>query len=1044
MSSLGKRGPLKKEGAVSKTYYNCKVCEKRIRGDELRAHYLSKVNFNILNEAKTLPKLSALSKINSIDDTDKQKHTKYFYEQKYFSRDDIPSYKHHKRPVQNVETPFDMCKKNKGSDSPNLPSTSDGNLETETFHNTEFNAFNEATQSIEATAPAEPFPQAEPTPHDDATPPPIEQTLPTIVENVETDAHFDLGATVEDPIQESIGLQPSSVLTNIKGEVLSAVADVLNGSVLNSEVNEFIDDLTEKISFKLKNLSDPKSSTQAKSDWLSTETHFICKSCSKFAKSDEVPQKMKHFYRGDFGFVEKGDPKHHNFCKKRHESTELHLWCLEQQAKSDIQSADAEDKSRKAGMLVIRNALFCFKKGLSSRDFVALNDKDNMTELTTATKNDSKIQFYDIRNLADEKLSHQIKMIFKDVKAFSVTLDKVTVGRISYTVVLSYFFYDGRIHVVLNKLVHLSSKDYDGPGTAKMLLDCLVETTGLTESQISLRLVHLIYDGVYSEQYERIRGGGSLSLRTNLETKLGLQKGAITGTWDAAHLMQIVFGEVFKAHPKVKKLMEIFFDAMKRYHIGKAATLFAEQADELGYSVVSNKQIQTTRFVASYIRGGSSSLRNLPTTLAMMENDIKKALAEKDNTEAKVLTKLRDDLNNGYNLAFIIGVLQILEKYAEASLAAQHCFHFPTMIWKSINSIKADIEKLGEKWEWGKTPLKISGIGTPEKHIQNLKEGKFVPHIPKKSDHKKSSPTDNTSIGKTASPELIVIDEDEEDDEEIRLIESSENLVIESEVEISNFSKDDDCGSAKNDGNKGAGQFAVLSDWSENESKLKQTLQNMCNSLSHSWNERQSENSYEKTIIDAFGDPHDIVKLPYNEQFEYLYNKTQGVLSEMPPNQAEQFDCTLATAGFVSWNQFFYTRKKQPINIVYKEWIKSLSNDTRRDYSQFIQLFENIQIRGMSEAICETAGSVMVNHASRGRNLLPKYFSVELRLRFNLGPLHKLDPLCNQILDAKPKLYHRKLDNSRSDKLVSVHSAAVSSYRKQEEDKSKLPSNFWG
>jgi len=104
----------------------------------------------------------------------------------------------------------------------------------------------------------------------------------------------------------------------------------------------------------------------------------------------------------------------------------------------------------------------------------------------------------------------------------------------------------------------------------------------------------------------------------------------------------------------------------------------------------------------------------------------------------------------------------------------------------------------------------------------------------------------------------------------------------------------------------------------------------------------------------------------------------------MPPNQAEQFDCTLATAGFVSWNQFFYTRKKQPINIVYKEWIKSLSNDIRRDY-QFIQLFENIQIRGMSEAICETAGSVMVNHASRGRNLLPKYFSVELRLRFNLG-----------------------------------------------------------
>ena len=84
----------------------------------------------------------------------------------------------------------------------------------------------------------------------------------------------------------------------------------------------------------------------------------------------------------------------------------------------------------------------------------------------------------------------------------------------------------------------------------------------------------------------------------------------------------------------------------------------------------------------------------------------------------------------------------------------------------------------------------------------------------------------------------------------------------------------------------------------------------------------------------------------------------------------------------------------------------------------------------------------MVNHAARGRNLLPFNFNMELFLRFNLGPLHQLDGLCTDILDVKPKFYHRKLDQSRLDKLVSVHSAAVANFRKREEEKSKLPESI--
>ena len=39
-----------------------------------------------------------------------------------------------------------------------------------------------------------------------------------------------------------------------------------------------------------------------------------------------------------------------------------------------------------------------------------------------------------------------------------------------------------------------------------------------------------------------------------------------------------------------------------------------------------------------------------------------------------------------------------------------------------------------------------------------------------------------------------------------------------------------------------------------------------------------------------------------------------------------------------------------------------------------------------SEAICETAGSMMNQHGGKNCHLSPKYFSMELYLKFNLGP----------------------------------------------------------
>ena len=60
---------------------------------------------------------------------------------------------------------------------------------------------------------------------------------------------------------------------------------------------------------------------------------------------------------------------------------------------------------------------------------------------------------------------------------------------------MTYFFCDGKIHVLQNKLEKLSSIDYDGYGTANMLLKVLRETLGLTDTSLARVLRHFVYDG---------------------------------------------------------------------------------------------------------------------------------------------------------------------------------------------------------------------------------------------------------------------------------------------------------------------------------------------------------------------------------------------------------------------------------------------------------------------------------------------------------------------------------------------------------------------
>ena len=76
-------------------------------------------------------------------------------------------------------------------------------------------------------------------------------------------------------------------------------------------------------------------------------------------------------------------------------------------------------------------------------------------------------------------------------------------------------------------------------------------------------------------------------------------------------------------------------------------------------------------------------------------------------------------------------------------------------------------------------------------------------------------------------------------------------------------------------------------------------------------------------------------------------------------------------------------------------------------------------IRTCSEAIAESVGSIMGIAMKRGRNTHPINFEKEIKLRFNLLPLHLLKEtfipeLEDEMVDVKKMEYFRKGDSVRS------------------------------
>jgi hypothetical protein len=361
--------------------------------------------------------------------------------------------------------------------------------------------------------------------------------------------------------------------------------------------------------------------------WEQGTDFLVCRSCTKYAQAPDVPKEFLKQRKRGFGILGRKTAEgllranyRLKYAAKTHCDTDLHKWCVRKQEDEDIKTRTWEEENRIVGENTIRAAVKTMIRGLGAADFQSDVDYLHLTPgVPKSQKNNSAAAYYELRNDTFEVVTERVKKLFNsgEITEVSATLDKVTIHHRSFTVLLTFFFYNGLIYCTLNELFMMKSDSYDSRGTAEMVVRSLKETLGLTRTQLATVLVHFAYDGVYASPDERVDGGGSLDLVARVAEELGLEPGSITGKWDFAHNLQIVWKKALGEHPMVEELMSLVFTSMDDYRIGQSGTIFKERAAEMAHLVLTMKKRQTTRFVRSLARGLHTFLRNLPTVIAI-------------------------------------------------------------------------------------------------------------------------------------------------------------------------------------------------------------------------------------------------------------------------------------------------------------------------------------------------------------------------------------------------------------------------------------------
>ena len=466
--SRGRPSGLPGAEALSKKVRICNAvgCNETVRGTDIGQHYKLKTNFEKIDTLKKMSEQEAEKELLSVDC-----HTVFMFKNGHHTPQKLPHWSTHKAVSKPIP---DVFKRKPDANSNEEPSKKRA--------------------------------------HDEVPP-----------EVVQEDSGLTDDEDENESPKEKIGEACKEPLNKVKKSLTEQITESLGkyGGLTAEAIEELSEQIANKTALKTMQMMKEEAlqaelkNVKVEETWIDGDSMMICRPCAKYGDHEDVPKNYNRYRKGNFGTVEKKTHANGEMrpkwviqrAVKSHIENELHIYCCMKEKKEEERDSDFEKQNKSAGRVTIRNIIKTLKRGGSSVDFQADNNlfhlEASYQKIVVATKNDSCSSFYKTRDVVFDVVSEKVKSWFAsrrahEVEEIAVTLDKVTVQRTSYTVLLTYFFYEGVIHVVLNKLMIMATDEYNSEGTASAVVEALAGTLGISRARLGDILMHFAYDGVYA------------------------------------------------------------------------------------------------------------------------------------------------------------------------------------------------------------------------------------------------------------------------------------------------------------------------------------------------------------------------------------------------------------------------------------------------------------------------------------------------------------------------------------------------------------------
>lgn len=424
----------------------------------------------------------------------------------------------------------------------------------------------------------------------------------------------------------------------------------------------------------------------------------------------------------------------------------------------------------------------------------------------------------------------------------------------------------------------------------------------------------------------------------------------------------------------------------------------------------------------------------MPTIVNILNAEFEECALERRNTRAKEIEGKLAKLRDPKFLLLLVGLSQVMELYCEVSLEGQYSDHLPSQVWELVVKNREKLRLLAEEWTWGWKDLKYVDIEAPDKIVKRLLEdGIYRPKVFQKNVMRKGRELREAGLLEEGQSVSSLFEEDEMVKALAGEILMEVPAAVSSRRRRPTFEDEDPRKFSK-----------------EDEDSVKRILKGLCNSLVKEWDKRMVQSPLDKAANETLGKVMK-VELNMDQYIDKLKNNLRSLLDMLPMYLQEKFEEGVLLDGYCTYQEMFRELEDDfELHQIYQQWHKKYIQIERPMETSivFSNLFECVQVRSTSEAICETIGSVMNNHSGKGRYLRPVNFNKEIFLEFNLGPTYLSENLVKEVYKLRKKDYvFKEWSDSR---LVSRNQltderfgAAIRTFRKIQLDKSRFPVIFW-